>query len=258
MSWFAIASLCLLLSGAIVNERQSILDTSVVVVTAISGLFLVYRFNHFINCLSGNESSISTYVLQPINLTLLLIVTACLPYLLFRGEFTSLLVFGVSALLGFLYAIPIGSFRLKSHFITKNTLIGFVWGMLVLIGAGQNYAPLAIYLFWLVVIQVFIGGVIRDVPDLTSDKENDVKTIPVLFGAKVTIVLMLLLNVSSLSLLFLLDSWYWSALVISVVLWRFANLVILHKHPDNRLVSQQFNLGTCVLILAVTLYFYLW
>src|SRR5690606_13901529 len=73
-------------------------------------------------------------------------------------------------------------FVLKNVFLLKNLLIGFSWGLLVFIGAGEISSNATVYLFFFAVIQVFIGSAVRDVSDISSDSANGVKSLPVVFG----------------------------------------------------------------------------
>ena len=100
--------------------------------------------------------------------------------------------------------------------------------------------------------QVFIGGVIRDIPDLKVDKGNGVNSLPVVLGVSTTIKLMHLINLLSLVFCFFIENYFLLFLIPST--WRFLNLLLLSSSPNNLKWSQKMNLFTCVLIFIVTIF----
>ena len=164
----------------------------------------------------------------------------------------------IAAITGPLYSISFkigGSiFRFKNVFIVKNLLIGLIWGSLVLIGAGQIDDALIQLIFIFASVQVFIGGIIRDIPDLEKDKQSGVKSLPVVLGIPVTI---LVIHLANLSLLFYcIFQKFEQPLLIFITIptaWRAMNIYLLGLAPNNNNWSQWMNLFTCVLILLTFL-----
>ncbi|MFN5417866.1 MAG: UbiA family prenyltransferase, partial [Flavobacteriia bacterium] len=168
-------------------------------------------------------------------------------------NFFTFFILGISAIVGVLYSISfkIGNtrFRLKNIFLVKNFLIGIIWGNLILIGAGSISNKEILTLFVFVSIQVFIGGIIRDIPDLKKDKEANVRSFPVVFGTAKTILFLQIINLSSLAVLVIGEfSFYNLIFILIVVFWRAINLVFLKRQPFRKLWSQSANLFTCLLI----------
>tara|TARA_B110001450_G_scaffold66367_1_gene62797 strand:+ start:694 stop:1287 length:594 start_codon:yes stop_codon:yes gene_type:complete len=181
-----------------------------------------------------------------------------IPITVYLIEKETLYVLSLSSILGFLYSINFQfnnrSFKLKNVFFVKNALIGIVWGSLVLIGSNNIFQTNIIPLFLYASIQVFIGGVIRDIPDLKKDKSNNVKSFPVVLGTNFTINILHLINFMSIILIFFN---YNNLLIFTVFLipfiWRSCNLLLLNSLSNNLTITEWMNLFTCVLILISTI-----
>ncbi len=258
--WFYIASISLLLSGSIISYNHSLWILFILIWCNISGLFLIYRFN---DCVDQNDElrfNIYRYFNFPLHLIIFIqLVFIAIPFAFFFLEKEILWILSISSILGFLYSINFNiynfSFKLKNVFFVKNALIGLVWGSLVLIGSKEIFQTNVISLFIYCSIQVFIGGVIRDVPDLEKDRLNSVNSFPVVLGVNLTIKLMHIINFLSVIIMFFIDNNFIYFIVFLIPsVWRFFNLLLLNLSPDNLKWSQWMNLFTCVLIFLATIF----
>ncbi len=257
--WFYIASVSLLVSGFIISYNQPLLTLFTLTWCIISGLFLIYRFNDYVDQNEDLRFTIYHFLALPLNLIIFLqLIFIIIPITIYLIEKETLYVLSFSSILGFLYSINFQfnnrSFKLKNIFFVKNALIGIVWGSLVLIGSNNIFQTNIIPLFLYASIQVFIGGVIRDIPDLKKDKSNNVKSFPVVFGINYTINLLHLINFISIILVFFN---YNNLLIFTVFLipffWRSCNLILLNSRSNNLRITEWMNLFTCVLILISTI-----
>ena len=257
--WFYIASVSLLLSGFIISYNQPLLTLFTLTWCIISGLFLIYRFNDYVDQDVELKFNIYPFLALPLNLIMFLqLVFITIPITIYSIEKETLYILSLSSILGFLYSVNFQfnnrSFKLKNIFFVKNALIGIVWGSLVLIGSNNIFQRNIIPLFLYASIQVFIGGVIRDIPDLKKDKLNNVKSFPVVLGINYTIYIMHLINFTSIILIFFN---YNNLLIFTVFLipffWRSCNLLLLNSHSNNLRITEWMNLFTCVLILISTI-----
>ena len=257
--WFYIASVSLLVSGFIISYNQRLLTLFTLIWCIISGLFLIYRFNDYVDQDVELRFNIYHFLYLPLNLIMFLqLIFITIPITVYLIEKETLYVLSLSSILGFLYSINFQfnnrSFKLKNVFFVKNALIGIVWGSLVLIGSNNIFQTNIIPLFLYASIQVFIGGVIRDIPDLKKDKSNNVKSFPVVLGINFTINILHLINFMSIILIFFN---YNNLLIFTVFLipfiWRSCNLLLLNSRPNNLRITEWMNLFTCVLILISTI-----
>ena len=257
--WFYIASVSLLVSGFIISYNQPLLTLFTLIWCIISGLFLIYRFNDYVDQDVELRFNIYHFLYLPLNLIMFLqLIFITIPITVYLIEKETLYVLSLSSVLGFLYSVNFQfnnrSYKLKNVFFVKNALIGIVWGSLVLIGSNNIFQTNIIPLFLYASIQVFIGGVIRDIPDLKKDKSNNVKSFPVVLGTNFTINILHLINFMSIILIFFN---YNNLLIFTVFLipfiWRSCNLLLLNSLSNNLTITEWMNLFTCVLILISTI-----
>lgn len=254
---FLLATLALLLSGSIAANKLNLAYLSLIILSGFCGVVLIYDLpliNHrlpirerFRDFLQHRRKVFYTGLL-------LLIFPFTLKYL----SAFSFILLAITAILGVLYSFPLkikGKYtRLKNFLFLKNFMIGIAWGALVLIGGGSWEDPLLMALFIFASLQVFIGSMIRDVPDLERDIRIGIRSFPVAFGVKNTVAFMHLLNLLSWGLsLYLFGSAELMVLVSIIVLWRFVNLMMLYKYQTSKLWGQSFNLMTCNLFFGVLL-----
>jgi len=258
---FFIAALSLLLSGILVGDTIDYKEIFLLVCSIVLGVFWVYRVNDVIDFDENLKFNIFSFFSNKFHVLyslfiLILIIFGTFLFGLFRFQ-----VFAFVGLLGFIYSVSCNifnkSFRLKNVFFFKNLSIGLAWGALVLIGSGSINSRESLVVFLLATIQVFIGSMIRDIPDLDKDLKQNVKSFPVVIGIENTILFMHIVNLSSFSIL-LLSSFSMFILITVVVAWRFVNLVMLQKNPFSNFWGQYFNLMTCTLIFIVVLIDKLW
>ena len=176
-----------------------------------------------------------------------------LPAAIFYLNSFSFWILGIAAFVGVFYSLSfrIGKkvFRLKNIFLIKNVLIGLIWGALVLIGAETVHKVEVQSLFIFCVLQVFIGSMTRDIPDIEKDKESGVKSLPVILGVPTTLFIMRLVNISSLGAAYILDwNQNWLIVYTLIIMWRMISLIYLGKNHSSIFWSQTANLLTCIFI----------
>ena len=257
--WFYIASISLLLSGALISSNFSFKILTFLIWCNVSGLFLIYRFNDCIDrkrSLKENINYFLSFLSHKVILIQIPLLVIPLSFLFLGKEVLSVLV--ISSAFGFLYAanfkINNVTFQLKNIFLVKNLLIGLAWGSLVLIGSKEELFTDLIGLFIYCSLQVFIGGIIRDIPDLESDKLNKINSLPVVLGIQNTLFIMHIINVLCIGFCFFITRNYFSMTLFFIPLvWRFVNLIFVQKSSKKSSWTQWMNLFTCVIILISTL-----
>ncbi len=251
---FLVASSSLLISGYIINSDRDGLELLVLLWCNFCGVTLIYTINGYIDPadfkfnLRGflNERWHIIFIIQLFFFTF--------PIAFFTISTFRFVAFALVAALGIIYSVGFKKngfrFSLKNIFLFKNLSIGVAWGALVLIGAGDFKNPDIISLFVFASVQVLIGSMIRDVPDLEKDKSHDVKTFPVLFGLKTTFVFMHLLNICAILSAYF-SNWSQGILIVVIagIAWRFLNLWKLKGNASSKIWGQTVNLSTCAVIL---------
>lgn len=261
LTLFFLASSTLVGSGFVLAGLKDWWLLSLLIYCNLTGVFLVYRLNDCIDQDAGLSLNLKHFFkphLHRIVVAQFVLILIPLAFILLSSFSVYVLI--IAALLGTAYSLTITvnqtAFRIKNVFLLKNVLIGLVWGSLVLIGANSIFMEDIFALFLFTSVQVMIGSMIRDVPDLTKDLEHHVKSFPVVFGIKNTILIMHFFNLASLLTYLFFDSEIWLFGLLAIVLWRTINLVLLAKSPQNKQWSQSMNLYTCILIFIVTLVIY--
>jgi 4-hydroxybenzoate polyprenyltransferase len=248
--YFCIAALSLLMSGLLVNPVYSPIDWILLIWATVTGIFITYRFNDAIDQTDNFDFRPKEFLKNKINLFIILqFILVVFPLGLSILSWFRFWLLGAMFALGMLYSVKFGSFRLKHVFFVKNFLIGICWGGLVLIGANNMQDQVALSLFILASIQVFIGSSIRDINDIDQDSQEYVHSIPVVIGIDNSIIFFHALNTLSLVLgmLMLGKSVYLAAFAL-VYLWRMLLLVQIRKNPQNLIWSQRLNLLSCLVI----------
>jgi 4-hydroxybenzoate polyprenyltransferase len=246
----------------LLNNERNWLELIVLLWCNFCGIVLIYTINGYVDQLSFKFNLREFFeerwhVIFVIQLFLFTFPVAFLTISSFR-----FIAFALMASLGIIYSAGFRQneyrFRVKNIFLFKNLSIGIAWGTLVLIGAGDFRDPDVISLFIFASIQVFIGSMIRDVPDLQKDKEQGVKTFPVLFGLNATFWFMHLVNFSSVLSAFF-TGWSQGTLLIIItgISWRFINLWKLKGNAESKVWGQTINLATCAVILFLVIIQYL-
>ena len=86
--------------------------------------------------------------------------------------------------------------RLKDIPVMKNLVVAITWASIATLLPGAHNAPaisIAI-VFYFVFVKCFINTVLYDIRDIKGDRENGVKTMPVILGPKRTAAILLLIN----------------------------------------------------------------
>lgn len=251
---FFTASSALVLAGYFVSEEKDIISLLLLLWCNIFGVFVVYRLNDIIDQDKDLSFNLRHFFSFPIHVIMMLqFVLVTLPLVLIYVNPFVFIVLGISAIVGVLYSITFHfgdkTFRLKNIFFVKNLLIGVIWGALILIGAGSFKGNIVPVLFAFVSVQVLIGGIIRDVPDLDKDDFAGVNSLPVIIGVPATIIFCHALNLGFMSYCFMTGQPTYILLAFSIpTLWRLINLILLTNDPYEPRWSQSMNLFTCVLI----------
>lgn len=261
---FFIASNSLLLAGSIVTHTWSLSQLLLIQWCGVCGIFLIYRFNDFIDQTHSFRFNIKRFFrikLHVIVIAQLLFITFPLALNLL-SDFRIIMLLSI-CLLGVLYSLnfPFNgrNNRIKNIFLVKNIFIGFAWGSLILVGAGVFHHGLTMGLFIFTSLQVVIGSIIRDIPDIERDKTDRVKSLPAVFGTKATLYVLHALNLLSFLSGYLMEKNNGFLLfMLMIISWRFISFIKIQKHNDSKLWTQTFNLLTCFLIFIIILVQYLY
>jgi 4-hydroxybenzoate polyprenyltransferase len=251
---FILASLALIFSGFLLNNDRTVLKFLTLMLCTSSGVVIVYRLNDA----SGNSLSFVGQIVKFLQnkfhqFVIAQFIVFCLPLAFFYLDGQSFFMLSMAGLLGIFYTISVRINRkpqaLKRIFLIKNISIGLAWGLLVLVGAGETDHPFLFPLFYFVSIQVFIGSVIRDLPDVHYDEQSGIRSLPRILGSRKSLLVLHLMNASSW-LVFMVDKdLNWSiTLGLVVVFWRFINLLGCAFQSGSLFWSQLINLGTCMVI----------
>lgn len=259
LTWFFIAAASIVGSGCLLMHHFNYTELLVILWCTVGGTFLIYRINDYID----TEHALRFNILEFLKEKRHMIIVAHLFLIAFPVAFFtitpfSFIVLASVAVLGVFYSItfPMGAFRfrLKNVFLLKNISIGVAWGSLVLVGAGNLLVPDVVALFLFTSVQVAIGSMIRDIPDVEKDREAGAKTFPVLYGDKATMRFLFLTNTLSVGLLLYPGITNGIIGVIAItVLWRTMNLLKLSRNFNDKLWGQTLNLFTCTVIFLVVL-----
>lgn len=249
---FIIATLSLLAGGMFLRNSWSWEEYAAIAYIGTCGTILVYGINlakftyaHYLEILKAS-------IRNPLQGLFLLQMIPVVPWAVKHTSTFGILVFLVIFAAGLLYALQVKFFgkqlQVKRFALLKNTFIGFAWGALILVGSGTWEDEFTQMIFLFVSLQVVNGSVIRDVSDIEHDRNNGIQTLPVLFGAKRTFVILHVFNVLT-ALCFFLVPMYQKILIFLgiVVIWKAMILWMSQNHPS-RLWKQDLNILTCSLI----------
>ena len=251
---FWIASTSLLLSGFSLTHEVISHQLIILLLCNCCGIILIYGLNGTLNKNHSLMVNIRQFLKIPLHLyTILLFCALVVPLALIAFSPFIIILLIVSCSIGIFYTInlPIRHhhFQLKRIVILKNILIAYGWASLILIGAGQFELPLVEPMFYFTFFQVFIGSIIRDLPDIALDIENNIDTIPIRLGPFKTLNYLHLINMmSGIGIVLYVNHFGFRLMIISIMTWRYINLVFLKKDISSKIWSQTLNLMTCVLI----------
>lgn len=98
--------------------------------------------------------------------------------------------------------------RLKDIPVMKNFIVALSWALsTTLLPAAHNMnrmSNVALVLYFML-IKAFVNTVMYDIRDVVGDRDNNIRTIPVLFGPRKTILFLLAINCTLLPLLMFLN-----------------------------------------------------
>lgn len=254
LTWFFIAAASVVGSGCVLMHHFNYTELLVILWCTVGGTFLIYRINDYIDTEHAFRFNVRAFLKEKRHMIIVAhLFLIAFPVAFFTITPFSFIVLASVAALGVFYSItfPLGAFqfRLKNVFLLKNISIGIAWGSLVLVGAGKLLVPDVVALFLFTSIQVAIGSMIRDIPDLEKDREAGAKTFPVLYGGKATMRFLFLANILSAAVLVYPRITKGIIGVIAItVLWRTVNLLKLNRNINDRLWGQTLNLFTCTII----------
>ncbi len=260
LSLFFVTALSLLFAGVFSNTTINYAQLSILFVSSLCGVFIIYRVNDLIDHNQQLKFKTKQFLQYKEHVIVAIILILTIPLALIYLSSFSFLALALTAILGVGYSVTLSilgrEYRLKNIFLLKNISIGLAWGMLILIGAGTIQSNYIIALFGLATLQVFIGSMIRDIPDIEKDKSEGVQSMPAVIGIRNTILVMHIANISSVFLLLINNAPLFRFVLFSVMIWRFFNLFLLSRNPYSFLWSQTINLLTCTIFLLVELYNY--
>lgn len=262
LTLFFFAVISLLISGSLISQNLSLPKILVFIIGALCGVVLIYD-SKGINRTASLKIKIKQFLTHPRQAFFLFLLIALTPagYIILSP--LSFFLFVFAGALGVGYSITIKRnnllFRLKNVLILKNLLIGMAWGILVLIGAGSIENKFVLLTSLFAFIQVFIGSVIRDLPDREKDMSSGVRSIPASIGEAKTILVMHLINLFSLIILFIPKfDVNFIFLIVIIVFWRLLNLIKVKADVQSNLWGQTINLFTCYLFFIISLIQFLW
>ena len=257
---FVIPALALLLSGLLMRqETVSLVEWFLLIWATISGILIVYRYNDFSCGYSSSWTPVVTFFSDWSNMLLVaqffLIGIPLSWFYLNEFQFVALALAGI---LGIAYAVKFQwgalSWFPKRKFPIKNILIGLVWAALFLVGYGQIPHASMWGIYGFIAVQVFIGSIVRDVPDAEVDFTRNSLSLPIMIGANKTILLLHVFNWAALCFAFLNLDWLFP-IFLPTVLWRSLILYLIQRYPKNAICTQWANLYTCLIIFTTILFF---
>jgi 4-hydroxybenzoate polyprenyltransferase len=88
--------------------------------------------------------------------------------------------------------------RLKDIPIVKNIIVAFIWAaggaILPALSMSHEQNIIVVMVFYFMAAKMFINTVLYDIRDLKGDRENGVKTMPIILGERKTLGVLLCIN----------------------------------------------------------------
>ncbi len=97
----------------------------------------------------------------------------------------------------------IGVSKLKDKLLVKNLFVSLGWSLVPVL-VGFYYLRFALVLFWLgvfIFLRLMVNTLIFDVRDVEGDRRAGIKTVPVVYGARRTFLVMGAIDVAALAFL---------------------------------------------------------
>ncbi|MGB9902980.1 UbiA family prenyltransferase [Methanothrix sp.] len=123
--------------------------------------------------------------------------------------------------------------RLKDIPVMKNVVVGSAWAVVTVLipvfysGYSNSWIPVLYFIF----IKTFIDTVLYDIRDLAGDRISGVRTMPVILGEKLTVLLLLLLNTTILPVSLLLPG-DGRGIALVLTLYGYAYIAYLRRRRD--------------------------
>jgi len=99
--------------------------------------------------------------------------------------------------------------RLKDVPVMKNFIVAISWALITTLLPAAQYPALSavniVIALYFMLVKTFVVAVLYDIRDVKGDRENGVKTIPVIIGSKKTTFALLALNSALLPLLLFMN-----------------------------------------------------
>lgn len=259
---FAFPAYALLLSGVLMRQEQiEIVEIILLTWATISGILIVYRYNDFACGFSSSWKPVLSFFSEWSNTILVAqFFLIGIPLSWFYLNEFQFFVLAVAGILGIAYAVKFQwgglSWFPKRKFPIKNILIGCVWAAVFLVGYGQTPDESIWAVYGFIAAQVFVGSIIRDVPDADVDLTRNSLSLPILVGAKTSLVFLHAFNVLGVLFAFILPEADFDLLYfvfLPIMIWRFFVLLLIQLSPSNTLWTQWANLYTCLIIFVTIL-----
>jgi 4-hydroxybenzoate polyprenyltransferase len=257
---FAVPALALLFSGVSMRLDQiSLIELVLIIWATISGILIVYRYNDFACGFSSSWKPVIAFFSDWSNTLLVAqFFLIGIPLSWFYLNEFQFVVLALAGILGIAYAVKFQwgdlSWFPKRKFPIKNILIGCVWAALFIVGYGQIPHSSMWGIYGFIAVQVFIGSIVRDVPDAEVDLTRNSSSLPIMIGANKTVLLLHVFNWAALCFAFLDLDWLFP-IFFPTVLWRSLILFLIQRYPNNAIFTQWANLYTCLIIFATMLFF---
>lgn len=147
--------------------------------------------------------------------------------------------------------------RLKDIPVMKNVVVAVSWAItLTLLPAAHiMYERSTIALvFFFMLIKAFVNTVLYDLRDVKGDRENKIKTLPVILGTEKTVLVLLALNSALLPLLIIFSGSAWT-ITAMLILNGFACILYFGENM-NKLAMDVFVDGEWTLMSIIFILFY--
>lgn len=208
--------------------------------------YSVYSLNR-ITDISEDTSNLPERIAYLHNKKMIILISSGLAYLIaliigfLRDEYL-LLIFLMPLFIGILYSVRLSSFRIKDVFAMKNLSVAFSFAFsasAVPFLFNQNIV-IALLLFTLLFIKIFVNTVLFDIRDIEGDKKSGARTIPVIWGINKTKSILMVMN--SLLFIWLIVCYvteifiiYLPVILFSIIYtYAYIWLFVVRKKPHNK------------------------
>jgi len=146
--------------------------------------------------------------------------------------------------------------RLKDIPVMKNVVVAVTWALITTLLPGSHisgWPNLQIALvFYFLLVKTFIDTVLYDIRDVVGDRASGVRTMPVLFGERQTVVILLALNSTLLPWL-AFSEYAIRPLALALTIYGYVYIIYLRKRRNPQvldiLVEGEWMMATAALVL---------